>query len=64
MDRMKSKRALTLLAAAVIIGAIPACTPTNDTVRPENYIYGQTTTAPLGTGPGIGCNRNPPPSQC
>lgn len=63
MDKTNAKRALLVMTAVIIMGALPACTPTNNAVQPENFIYGQSA-SPQGAGPGTACNRNPPPSQC
>jgi len=54
---------LSAIATIVAVGAGPSCATDDLPLRPQDRVY-QTYEAPRGPGPGIGCNRNPPPSQC
>ena len=52
-----------VLAAVLAIGVGPSCATDDMPLRPEDNIY-TNYEVQRGPGPGTGCNRNPPPSQC
>jgi hypothetical protein len=64
VDKTKRAIRLTIVAAVVILGVGPSCTTDDTAIQAETYGYGGQYRGNLGTGPGIGCQRVPPPTQC
>jgi hypothetical protein len=54
---------IAAIVAVLAVGVGPSCSTADMPLRPADQVY-TTYEAPRGPGPGVGCNRNPPPSQC
>jgi hypothetical protein len=56
---------MSSVVAILVAGALSSCTPNNDALDANTAVYGaQYHNGGVGTGPGVGCSRVPPPTQC